>query len=204
MNACRSAAETRRVRAKRSPLIVLVFTALVVPAPAAAQREPFYSAVVAFYRSLAGTYGDEGPLLTAELEAMSAALSRWDEQLGDADRELRSRLQSSADVQTRLQILATLASLYVERGRWNDAVREFDAAIGIDPGRSAFHRLKGVVLQAASRDAEAAEAFHTAWRLDPDEAHNAYRSMAWASDLATPQDIERALATLADLERGLA
>jgi Bacterial transcriptional activator domain len=132
---------------------------VLLPAPAAAQRDPFFSAVVTFYRSSAGLYGDEGPQLTTQLAAMSTALERWDGEIRDADRELRSRLKSADDAQTKLQIHTLLASRYLERGRLNEAVREFDEDIEIDPRRAAFHRLKGLVLQAMSRPAEAAEAF---------------------------------------------
>ena len=183
--------------------LVLVLLLLTVPSVAAAQREPFYSAVVAFYRSVPGLYGDEGPQLTAQLAAMSAALERWDGEIRDAERGLRARLQSVDDDQTKLQIHTTLASLYMERGRLGDAAREFDEDISVDPRRAAFHRLKGLVLQASSRPAEAAEAFRTAWRLDPDDPQNAYRLIAHGSMLATAQDIARARATLANLERRL-
>jgi tetratricopeptide (TPR) repeat protein len=183
-------------------ILHFAFLFFALPAPAAAQRDPFFSAVVAFYRSLAGLYGDEGPQLTAQLAAMATALDRWDRELGEAERDLRSRLPG-VDVQTKLQIHTTLASLYVERGRWNDAVREFDEDISIDPRRAAFHRLKGLVLQAASRHAEAADAFRAAWLLEPDDPQNAYRLIAYRSAPTTPQEIERARETLANLERRL-
>jgi tetratricopeptide (TPR) repeat protein len=175
---------------------------LAFPSPVAAQRGPFFSSVVAFYRSLAGLYGDEGPQLTAQLAAMSTALDGWDRELEGVERDLRSRLQS-ADVQTRLQIHTTLASLYIERGRLTDAVREFDEDISIDPRRAAFHRLKGLVLEVASRHAEAADAFRAAWLLDPDDPQNAYRLLAYRSGLTTPEEIERAREPLANLERRL-
>lgn len=194
-------------------LVPLVLALLAVPAPAAAQREAFFSAVVAFYRSVAGFYGDEGPQLTAQVAAMSAALDRWDGAFRDAERDLRSRVQSVDDVQTKLQIHTTLASLYLERGRFDEAVREFEEDIRIDPRRAAFHRLKGFALQEASRHAEAAlgaaalaeaaEAFRSAWLLDPEDPLNAYRLIAVRSASATPEEIERARETLASLERAL-
>lgn len=189
---------------KRSPFVAsLVVVLLAAPSPADAQRDAFYSAVVAFYRSLPGLHGDEGPQLTAHLAAMSDALERWDREIGAAERELQSGLQSAADVQTKLQIHTTLASIYVERGRLGDALREFEADIGIDPRRAAFHRLKGLVLQAMARPVDAAEAFRAAWLLDPDDPQHAYRAIASRSVLATPQDVERARETLAALERRL-
>jgi tetratricopeptide (TPR) repeat protein len=197
--ACRSGANARGAWC----LLHCALLSFAFPSPAAAQREPFFSAVVAFYRSSAGLYGDEGPQLTAQLAAMSTALDRWDREIGDAERELQSRLQSVDDIQTKLQIHTTLASLYMERGRLRDAAREFDEDISIDPRRAAFHRLKGLVLQATSRSAEAGEAFRTAWLLDPDDPLNAYRLIAHRSARTTPQDIERARDTLANLERAL-
>ena len=183
-------------------VVPVMLALLAVPSPAAAQREPFFSAVVAFYRSSTGLYGDEGPQLMAQLAAMSTALEQWDREIRDTERDLRSRLQSF-DVQAALQIHTTLASLYVERGRLNEAAREFDEDIRIDPRRAAFHRLKGVVLQAAFRHAEAADAFRAAWLLDPDDPPTAYRLIAYRSVGTTPEEIERARETLAKLERRL-
>jgi tetratricopeptide (TPR) repeat protein len=211
--ACRSAASTARIRRRaRSAFCILhfAFLSLALPAPAAAQREPFFSAVVAFYRSSSGLYGDEGPQLASQVTAMATALDRWDVELRDAERQLRSRLESAGDVETKLQIHTTLATLYIERGRFGDAVREFDEDIHLDPRRAAFHRLKGLVLQAmppgargeapASRHADAADAFRTAWLLDPDDHQNAYRLIADSSAATTSQEVERARDTLATLE----
>ena len=206
MNGCRSAADsvgTPGLRGLGYTVVPLMLAVLVLPSPAAAQRDPFFSAVVTFYRSLAGLYGDEGPQLTTQLAAMSTALDRWDSEIRDADGELRSRLKSADDAQTKLQIHTLRASLYLERGRLNEAVREFDTDIEIDPRRAAFHRLKGLVLQGMSRPAEAAEVFRTAWLLDPADPLNAYRLIALRSAQLTPQEIEQALGTLADLERAL-
>src|SRR5688572_16170304 len=188
--------------ARHSRLIALILVLLVLPSPADAQRDRFFPAVLTFYRSLAGVYGDEGPRVAAQLDEMSAALARWDAEIRAAERELGPRLPS-ADAQTQLQIHTLLASLYLERGRFSDSLREFDQDISIDPKRAAFHRLRGLVLQQMSRFAEAADAFRTAWLLDPADAQNAYRSIAYRSARATEQETEQALATLATVERGL-
>jgi tetratricopeptide (TPR) repeat protein len=183
-------------------ILHFAFCIVLFPSPASAQRDAFYSAVMTFHRSLAGVYGDEGPPLSNHFAAMSTALERWDSDIRDAERDLRSRLQS-ADTQTTLQIHTLLASLYLERGRLNDSLREFDADISIDPRRPAFHRFKGIVLHAMSRPAEAADAFRAAWLLDPADPQNAYRLIAHPSAQTTRQDVDRALETLATLERGL-
>jgi tetratricopeptide (TPR) repeat protein len=180
----------------------LVLMLLATPSAAVAQRDPFFSALVQFHRSSAGLYGDEGPQLTAHLEAMSTALARWDAEIGNAERELRSRL-AAADVQTQLQVHTLLASLYMERGRFADALSELDQTLLIDRRRAAFHRLRGIVLQAISRSDEAADEFRAAWLLDPADPQNAYRLIAYRSALTTPQEIERALETLTIVEREL-
>jgi tetratricopeptide (TPR) repeat protein len=178
---------------------LLLLVALVVPSTAAAQRDAFLTAFVQFYQALRGAYGDEGSRLTAQLERMTVALEAWDREVRDAERQLRSRLEG-ADVQTTLQVHAVLAALYLDRGRLGDALREFEAAIAIDPARAAFHLYAGLLHQASGRPAEAASAFRLAWRLDPADPQHAYRLVVYLSDGTTAPEIEQALATLARVE----
>ena len=200
----RSGAERRSAKAATRLRLVsaLVLVLLVVPSAALAQRDSFYAALVNFHKSSAGLYGDEGPQLAVQLEAMSTALTRWDSEISDAERGLRQRL-TSADTQTQLQVHTLLASLYIERGRFADALSELDQILLIDRRRAPFHRLRGIVLQAISRSDEAADEFRDAWLLDPADPQNAYRLIAYRSALTTPQEIERALETLTNVEREL-
>jgi tetratricopeptide (TPR) repeat protein len=173
-----------------------------VPSTAAAQRDAFFSALVPLYRTLDGVYGDEGPLITGRLGTMASALARWDEEIREAERQLRPKL-TGADRQTALQIHTVLASLYMERGRFADALREFDENIRLDPTRAPFHRFRGLILQAMSRPVEAADAFRTTWRLEPGDPANAYRLIAYRSSQTTQQEIERGLETLTMVESEL-
>src|SRR5207249_8767175 len=120
---------------------VLVLVFLAVPLNAFAQRDAFFSALLVFYKTLGGVYGDEGPQLLAHLEAISDALERWDDEIRAAERQLRPQL-NGRDQQTELQVHTLLASLYMERGRFDAALREFDEDLRIDPRRAAFHRYK--------------------------------------------------------------
>src|SRR5690349_16136443 len=117
-----------------SLLLMLAF-----PSTAVAQRDSFLAASVQFYQTLRGPYGDEGPLLAAHLEKMTTALTAWDREIRDAESQLQPRL-TAANPQTALEAHTILASLYLERGRFTDARREFEADIKIDPARAAFHR----------------------------------------------------------------
>jgi len=188
----------------RAPRLVvsLLVAALAVPSTAAAQRDGFLAAWVDFYQTMRGAYGDEGPQLAAQLEKMTTALAAWDREISDAESQLQPRLKG-ADVQTALQVHAILASLYLDRSRFDDALREFEAAIGIDSTRAAFHRYKGLIYQATARPAEAADAFRSAWRLDPMDPQNAYRLIVYRSDSTTRQEVEQALATFAAIEAEL-
>lgn len=193
---CRSGASSLLSR-----LGILILAVLAVPSNALAQREAFFSSLLTFYNTLGGTYGDEGPQLAARLQELSTALEQWDEEIRSAEQQLRPQL-NGADTQTALQVHTLLASLYMERGRFDDALRELDEDIRIDSRRAAFHRFKGLVQLAQGRPA-AAEAFRAAWLVDPADPQNAYRLLAFRSAQTTPQEKARALETLAGTERDL-
>ena len=186
----------------RRLVVSLLLTALAVPSTAAAQRDGFLAAWVEFYQTLPGAYGDEGPRLAAQVEKMATALAAWDREIRDAESQLQRRLKG-ADVNTALEVHAILAALYLDRSRFDDALREFEAAMSIDPTRAAFHRYQGLIYQATARPAEAADAFRSAWRLDPMDPQNAYRLIVYRSNSTTRQEVEQALATFAATEAEL-
>jgi tetratricopeptide (TPR) repeat protein len=184
---------------KARRLVLSLLLVALLPSTAVAQRDSFLAAFVQFFQTLRGAYGDEGPQLAAQLETMTTALSAWDSEIRDAESQLLPRLKG-ADAQTALQVHAILASLYLDRGRLDEALREFEAAIGIDSTRAAFHRYKGLIYQTTARPADAADAFRTAWLLDPADPQNAYRLIVFRSNNTTAPEIERALATFATIE----
>lgn len=180
-------------------VLPLLLVALAIPSIAVAQRDSFLAAFVQFYQTLPGGYGDEGRQLAAQLEKMTTALTAWDREIRDAESQLQPRLKG-ADVQTALEVHTILASLYLERSRFADAVREFDADIKIDPTRAAFHRYKGLIYQATARPADAADAFRAAWLLDSADPQNAYRIIVYRSNGTSAPQIEKALASLGQIE----
>src|SRR6185436_19063346 len=199
---CLSIAEERSSRSLTLFLIqIQILLVLAVPSNAFAQRDSFFPTLVTFYKTLGGTYGDEGPQLVAQLQELSTALERWDDEIRAAEQQLRPQL-NGADTQTALQVHTLLASLYMERGRFDEALREFDEDIRIDPRRAAFHRFKGLVQQMQGQRA-AAESFRAAWLVDPADPQNAYRLLAVASAQTTAQEKARALETLATVEGDL-
>jgi tetratricopeptide (TPR) repeat protein len=177
----------------------LLLAVLVVPSTATAQRDKFLAAFVQFHQNLRGAYGDEGAHLTAQLDAMAAALSAWDAEIRDAEAQLLPRLKG-ADTATALQVHTVLASLYLERSRFEDARREFEADVRIDPARAAFHRYIALIDQTLGRPTDAAAAYRTAWLRDPADPQNAYRLIVQRSAETTEQEIEQARAMLERVE----
>jgi tetratricopeptide (TPR) repeat protein len=183
-------------------ILHFAFLVLAFSATASAQKEQFFDPLLTLYRSLAGVHGDEGPRLTALAADISAALEHWDAAIADAERGLRAQL-AGADPQTSLQVHTVLASMYLDRGRFADAVRELEEDLRIDPRRAAFHRLKGLALQALNRPRDAADAFRNAWLLAPDDPQNAYRLVVKPSEATTASEIARAIETLGAFETPL-
>ena len=181
---------------------LLVLVLLGLPPTASAQRDQFFDALPAFYRALAGAYGDEGSQLTAHLETLSRALTAWDRELAVTELELRARLKG-ADKPTALEVHTVLAALYAERGRFREALREIGEDIRIDPKRAAFHRFQALCNQAANRPADAANAFRATWIIEPADPQNAYRLVVNKSARTTVAELDRALTTLANVEREL-
>ena len=182
-------------------LVLLVLTA--APSDAVAQKEAFFDTLLPLYRSLSGVYGDEGARLAGHVDAMVAALARWDAMIADTERERRAQLRG-ADPQTALQAHTVLASLYLDRGRFEDAVRELDEDLRIDPKRAVFHRLRGLALRGLGRPRDAAAAFLAAWQIDQTDPQNAYHLIVSSGPSErTGPTVARALETLGALERAL-
>jgi tetratricopeptide (TPR) repeat protein len=175
---------------------------LACPPTAAAQKQAFFDTLLPFYRSLSGAYGDEGTRLAGHVDAMATALAGWDASIRDTESELRAQLRG-ADPKTALQAHTVLASMYLDRGRFTDAVRELDEDLQIDPTRAVFHRLKGLAFRALGRSQEAVTAFRAASRLDPTDPQNAYHLLVHGSGQTTPLESARALETLSAVERAL-
>ena len=172
------------------------------PTAAFAQKDQFFDALLPLYRAAAGTYGDEGPQLNAAITAMSQALARGNATLAEAETNVRAQLPG-ATPQVALQMHTVLGSMYLEHGRFADALREFDQDLLIDPKRAIFHRLKGTIHQAQGRRAEAADAFHGAWLADPADPQNAYQLLVTTAAATTDAERSQARVTLAALERAL-
>ncbi|MBN1811901.1 MAG: tetratricopeptide repeat protein [Anaerolineae bacterium] len=76
---------------------------------------------------------------------------------------METEFSNLADAQHHLD----LANSCEERGEYEDALRECEAAIVIDPSLAEAHNLRGIVLEELGRSEEAAHAYQEAVRLAP-------------------------------------
>jgi tetratricopeptide (TPR) repeat protein len=177
--------------------VCLVTIVVALSASPAAQRDAFRDALIGFHSTVAGDYGDEGPLVLHNLDRMASSLSAWDTVIRDAEQDASGRADT-APAGERARVHAALAQLYIERGRYLDAVRELDAAIQLDAARGALHVLRGLVLETVGRPGDAVEAvgaWRRAWQIDRQDPVSAYllsshrTNPAESADL-TPQTVQ--------------
>jgi tetratricopeptide (TPR) repeat protein len=141
----------------------------------------FVAAIQAFARAQAGTFGDEGPQLVAAVDEMAAALSRWDTAV-DRFRADSSRIGAVPDAHL------ARATVYLERLRLDDAIRELTAASRIDPERADIFALQGLAHAAAGRHAEAVRALRRAVSIAPDNPPLFYALARQSMLLDKPED----------------
>jgi tetratricopeptide (TPR) repeat protein len=165
---------------------------ILVSTRAAAQKDPFIDAFIEFHTLLSGTYGDEGPAVSAALDKMAVALSVWEAANRKAEADLKSGPGGTP---------ANLALFYLDAGRPGDALAAIDAAIEIEPRRAGLHMFRGVVLDGIGRGAEATTSLRTAWELDPNDAVTTYL-LAERLSAGPDEDLEpQAAALLATYQR---
>ena len=123
--------------------------------------------MLGFVADLGGAYGNEGYRLRAALDTMDASLAAW----GDAVGTLARVAGPIGTPEARL----VLAQVYLDRHRIDDARRECQRAIELDPTRPDGYALLGRIHLAESRPELAADALHTATLADPSAALNFYQ-----------------------------
>jgi tetratricopeptide (TPR) repeat protein len=144
-----------------------------LPVGAAAQKSAFIDAFIDFHVALSGTYGDEGPRVTAALDRMEVSLDAWERANREAEQALKARGNATP---------IDLAVLYVDELRLDDAITSIRAAIDGEPRRASYHELLGLLEQATGRPLGAGAAFLAAHSLDPTDRIATYLLAAHIAD----------------------
>jgi tetratricopeptide (TPR) repeat protein len=167
---------------------------LALPVGAAAQKSAFIDAFIDFHSALPGTYGDEGPQVTAALDRMAASLDAWERASREAEAALKGRAGTTP---------ADLALLYADQQRLTDAIDAMQRAIAAEPRRASHYVFQGLLHQAAGHPMEAGAAFNAAHALEPADPIAAYLAAAHLADQGGGHEIKPLVATLmAAAERG--
>jgi tetratricopeptide (TPR) repeat protein len=151
-----------------------LLTAILWPAPAHAQaKDAFVDGLTQLINAVDGTFGDEGPALMAAVDAMARGLAEWDARVARVEAGFRSDVTTAAPT-AAARMRATLGTVYLERGRIDDALAQFSAAIELDPSLVQVHVLRGLAYERLDRARDAAAAYRAAWQADPGNPTTAY------------------------------
>jgi tetratricopeptide (TPR) repeat protein len=178
-------------------ILVLVVASFALPrhsaAQGATQSAPVVRALADLLTALDGSYGDEGAEIARRIGDLSEAAADWDRAIRDSELKLRARIEGAGPDDAAFAHEA-LGSAYLERGRFADAVAEFEAGSRLAPQRMTLHLSRAVALDAMGSAGSAAAAFRRAWTLEPDNPVTAY--LALARSAIDGADLTRARDTL--------
>src|ERR1700680_2821739 len=102
--------------------------------PAADPKTDFVQALARFSLDLDGGYCDEGSRLWADLESLDRGLEHWDALIRTYEAAMASEI-GGAEPRLAARMRPALGGVYLDRGRVEDALREFVAASKLDPSR---------------------------------------------------------------------
>src|SRR5262245_17220600 len=130
----------------------LLLLALVLsPSLAHAQaKDAFVEGLAQLINVIDGTVGDEGPPLTAAVEAMTRGLAEWDARIVGVESGFRADV-TTAPPPAAARMRATLGTVYLERGRIDDALTQFAAAAELDPTLAQVHLLRALAYERSNR-----------------------------------------------------
>lgn len=174
-------------RAAATLALVLCATGPAWAQQAVLAKDVFVDALIDFHSALFGTYGDEGPVVTAALDRIAAALDAWERAQAEGEADLRRRGASPAD---RALFLA-------EHLQLEAAVTAMKEAIAAEPSRAALHVYLGRLHDALGQRADATAAFDHARALDRSDPVAAYLVGLNLMDRAAMDGGQNALAPIA-------
>jgi tetratricopeptide (TPR) repeat protein len=123
------------------------------------RKNEFVAELRQFAESAAGSYGDEGSRILSSLDAMRGALLAW-------DAAIRAYEMTASAAGNTADRHVALGSVYLERSRVQDALRELAAAGQLDPRRADAQELTAMAYDLAGDPAAAARALEHASTLD--------------------------------------
>jgi tetratricopeptide (TPR) repeat protein len=158
-------------------------------------RDAFIQGVANFVNAANGTSGDEGPALAAAIDTMAAGLAQWDAAVAKVEAGLAAQI-GGAPPPVAARMRAALGAVYLERGRWDAALKQFDAAVGLDPQIDDVQYFRGLLHQRARRGNDAAAAFRSALQRQPGNVTTAYLRLRVSSPGADARETSETIKML--------
>jgi len=124
-------------------------------------KDAFVEGLAQLINVVDGTYGDEGPALAAAVDAMTRGLAEWDARVARVESGFRAEV-AAAPPAAAARMRTALGTVYLERGRIEDALAQFGVAVDLDPSFAQVHVLRGLAYERSNRAAEASAAYR-AW-----------------------------------------
>jgi tetratricopeptide (TPR) repeat protein len=178
------------------PLCAALVLVCAVPAPAQV-KDAFIQGVADFANAVNGLSGDEGPALTAAIDAMARGLALWDAAVAKVEAGLASEI-GGAPPPVAARMRATLGAVYLERGRLDAALEQFDEAFRLDPQVRDVQLLRGLVYERMNQPGKAVAAFRAAWQQETGNVTTAYLLLRVASTNADLDEKSAAMKTLSE------
>src|SRR6185295_7539037 len=123
-------------------ILVAVLFILCPPRRCEAQPERFAEAVSALAKSASIDAGQRAPMAPL-IDRMASALADWDRDLSNLQTRVDAELRGAPD-QRAFQLHVELGLAHRRRGRFADALRQFDAAAALMPRASDIHVLRAL------------------------------------------------------------
>jgi len=186
----------------RRPCAAVLAFGLLAGTAVAQSSDPktrFVQTLGQFSLALDATYGDEGQRILASLDALERAAAQWDDAIHEYETEAAK--SQPADPKRAASMHVGLGGLYLDRTRYADAIREFDAALVLDSSRADVFTLKGLASAAAHDMRGAAMSFRKALDVDPASTARAYSLARALAEVGSADDAKVALRTVVENQK---
>jgi tetratricopeptide (TPR) repeat protein len=156
---------------KQALVAASVVLSLAASCPALAQtadpKAAFFQSLARFSVALDGQIGDEGRAIRAAVDGMARGLDEWDATVRASESSFAVALPGSGAA-TAARMHVAIGGAFLDRGRVQDALREFAAGAHLDPARADAFLFQGITYDQAVGDFDkAATAFRQASALEP-------------------------------------
>src|SRR5688500_8970349 len=132
----------------RTAIVACTLAVLLCPSICHAQFVAFVDGVRELAAATVQAEPGRADAIARAAHRMEAALLAWDRDMAGLESRARREFERAAD-QRAFQLRVELGVAYRTRGRFNDALREFDTAVTLRPSSSDLQLVRALTLEVA-------------------------------------------------------